>query len=237
MCCFKPGLLFKNTFAKNILFVLILDSNFEQLCYILDGLRLTTKVRLLIMGILAMTLSWINPWCRQTSAILLVLMVTLFMSGCVGEEGSVPDLMTIGDETVDMNKRETILGGDLFTFGDDDKPDRSSRGSGIGVNAFLWRASLDVLSSWPIFSADPFGGVIITDWYAPPQTPNERFKFNVFILDRVLRADGVRVSIFKQIKNTEGVWQQTALQTETQMLVENSILTRAQKFRTDSLQQ
>ena len=65
-------------------------------------------------------------------------------------------------------------------------------GVGIGVNAFLWRASLDTLSIWPIASADPFGGVIITDWYAPPETPNEQFKFNIFILDRSLRADGVR---------------------------------------------
>ena len=188
----------------------------------------------------AMKLSWFSPWHKQASAkslLFLVFLLLAILSGCMGEEGSVPDLMTIDDETVDMDKRETIFGGDLFTFGGEDKPDTPSRGSGIGVNAFLWRATLDVLSSWPIFSADPFGGVIITDWYAPPQTPNERFKFNVFLLDRVLRADGVRVSIFKQIKNPNGEWQQAALQTETQMLVENSILTRAQQFRTESLQQ
>ena len=184
-----------------------------------------------------MKLSWLNPLRNQTLAKLLMLLHLVVLLGCMGEEGSVPDLMPIGDETVDMSKRETIFGGDLITFGDDDKPDGPGRGSGIGVNAFLWRATLDVLSSWPIFSADPFGGVIITDWYAPPQTPNERFKFNVFILDRVLRADGVRVSIFKQIKNPEGEWQQAALQAETQMQVENSILTRAQQFRTESLQQ
>ena len=183
-----------------------------------------------------MRLSWFNPLCRQILAKSLVVIYLVFLSGCMGEEGSVPDLMTIGDETVDMDKRETIFGGDLLTFGDD-KPDTPSPGGGIGVNAFLWRATLDVLSSWPIFSADPFGGVIITEWYAPPQSPNERFKFNVFILDRVLRADGVRVSIFKQTKNSDGAWQQAALQSETQMLVENSILTRAQQFRTESLQQ
>ena len=166
----------------------------------------------------------------------LVFMLVLVFSGCVGEEGSVPDLMTIGDETVDMNKRGTVFGGDLLTFGDDSDDTKPSRGgSGIGVNAFLWRATLDVLSSWPVSSADPFGGVIITDWFAPPSAPNERFKFNVFILDRALRADGIRVSIFKQVKNANGEWRQAALQSETQFLVENSILTRAQQFRTDSL--
>ena len=44
-------------------------------------------------------------------------------------------------------------------------------GTGLGVNSFLWRASLDTLSFMPLASADPFGGVIITDWYAPPDAP------------------------------------------------------------------
>ena len=166
---------------------------------------------------------------------LTVIFVGVLLSSCVGEEGSVPDLMTLGDETVDMSKRETIFGGDLLTFGDDPKRPASGGRSGIGVNAFLWRASLDVISSWPVSSADPFGGVIITDWYAPPETPRERFKFNIFILGRALRADGVRVSIFKQILSAGGEWQQAVLQTDTQTLVENSILTRAQQFRAGSL--
>ena len=166
---------------------------------------------------------------------LTVIFVGLLLSSCAGEEGSVPDLMTLGDETVDMSKRETIFGGDLLTFGAEPKRETSGGGAGIGVNAFLWRASLDVVSSWPVSSADPFGGVIITDWYAPPETPRERFKFNIFILGRVLRADGVRVSIFKQILNARGEWQQATLQTDTQTLVENSILTRAQQFRAGSL--
>ena len=163
---------------------------------------------------------------------LAVILIGALLSSCGGE---VLDLATIDDETVDMNKRETIFGGDLLTFGGDPEPRASGGGSGVGVNAFLWRASLDVISSWPVSSADPFGGVIITDWYAPPETPRERFKFNIFILGLALRADGVRVSIFKQILNARGEWQQAVLQTDIQTLVENSILTRAQKFRTGSL--
>ena len=163
---------------------------------------------------------------------LAAILIGALLSSCGGE---VLDLATIDDETVDMNKRETIFGGDLLTFGGDPATEALRGGSGVGVNAFLWRASLDVLSSWPVSSADPVGGVIITDWYAPPETPRERFKFNIFILGRALRADGVRVSIFKQILNTRGEWQQAALQADTQTLVENSILTRAQQFRAGSL--
>jgi hypothetical protein len=166
---------------------------------------------------------------------LTVIFIGVLLSSCAGEEGSVPDLMTIGDETVDMSKRETIFGGDLLTFGGEPKRAAPGGGIGIGVNAFLWRASLDVVSSWPVSSADPFGGVIITDWYAPPETPRERFKFNIFILGRALRADGVRVSIFKQIMNARGEWQQAVLQSDTEASVENAILTRAQQFRAGSL--
>ena len=163
---------------------------------------------------------------------LAVILVGVLLSSCGGE---VLDTMTIDNETVDMNKRETIFSGDLLTFGGEPDSEAPGRGSGIGVNAFLWRASLDVLSSWPLSSVDPFGGVIITDWYAPPETPRERFKFNIVILGRTLRADGVRVSIFKQILNARGEWQQAVLQSDTQVLVENSILTRAQQFRAESL--
>jgi hypothetical protein len=74
--------------------------------------------------------------------------------------------------------------------------------TGIGVNAFLWRATLDTLSFMPLASADPWGGVINYGWYIDPQTPNERFKATVFILDRRLRADALNVSITKQVWKT-----------------------------------
>ncbi|MDC0189621.1 DUF3576 domain-containing protein [Rhodospirillales bacterium] len=88
---------------------------------------------------------------------LAVILIGALLSSCGGE---VLDLATLDDETVDMKKRETIFGGDALTFGGDDEVDapKGDRGSGIGVNAFLWRASLDVISSWPVSSADPFGG-------------------------------------------------------------------------------
>ena len=77
---------------------------------------------------------------------------------------------------------------------------------GVAVNAFLWRASLDTIAFMPLASTDPFGGVIITDWYAPPETPDERFKVNVYILGKALRADGLKVSVFRQTRDTSGKW-------------------------------
>jgi hypothetical protein len=117
--------------------------------------------------------------------------------------------------------------GGLFGLGSEPKPE----GPTLGVNAFLWRATLDTVSIWPIASADPYGGVVLTDWYAPPTTPSERFKLNVYILDRALRADGVRVSVFRQVRTTGGEWQEASVQPETAARLEEAILMRARQMR------
>ena len=109
----------------------------------------------------------------------------------------------------------------------------SSGGSdtAIGVNAFLWRASLDTIAFMPLASADPFGGVIITDWYAPPETPNERFKVNVYILGRKLRADGLKVSVFRQQQDASGRWNDVNVGPEVAVEFENAVLSQARELR------
>ena len=106
-------------------------------------------------------------------------------------------------------------------------------GGGIGVNSFLWRASLDTVSFMPLSSADPFGGVIITDWYTPPESPGERFKMNIYILGRQLRADGIRVAVFRQAHRA-GNWADSSVKVETATNLENQILTRARQLRVAS---
>ncbi|HEY6983445.1 MAG TPA: DUF3576 domain-containing protein [Reyranella sp.] len=109
---------------------------------------------------------------------------------------------------------------------------KDDQGTGVAVNAFLWRASLDTINFIPLVQADPFGGVIITDWYTPAETPNERMKVQVTILDRALRADGVRVSVFKQQLNPKGGgWVDAQVDPHTNTDIENAILTRARQLR------
>jgi len=72
----------------------------------------------------------------------------------------------------------------------------------MGVNSFLWRASLETLNFMPLAQVDPFGGVIVTDWYASAEAPNERFKANVYILDTNLRADALSLS--KPVQRVDG---------------------------------
>jgi len=118
----------------------------------------------------------------------------------------------------------------LFDFGS--KKDSGGGGQpGVGVNSYLWRASLDTVSFMPVASTDPFGGVIITDWYSPSQTSNERFKINVFILGRELRADGVRCTVFRQTRDASGQWADAPVGPNTGTDIENAILTRAREMR------
>ncbi len=102
---------------------------------------------------------------------------------------------------------------------------------GIGVNAYLWRASLDTLDFLPLASADPFGGVIITDWYTNPQKTDERLKATVYILDTRLRADGLKVTVNKQVAGPAGGWVDAATAAQTEIDLQNAILTRARQLR------
>jgi hypothetical protein len=118
----------------------------------------------------------------------------------------------------------------LFTFG---KGSNTQSGPGIQVNAYLWRATLDTLSFMPLVSADPFGGVIITDWYSPPATPNERFKANAYILSQQMSANAIQVSLFHQVKQN-GQWQDADVDPATVSGLEDRILARAADLKAEA---
>ena len=100
----------------------------------------------------------------------------------------------------------------------------------IGVNAYLWRATLDTLSFMPLLQTDSNGGVIVTDWYINPAAPSERVKVTVTILDQDLRADGLRVAALRQV-NQGGQWVAAPVQAATVQKLEDIILTRARDLR------
>ena len=175
-------------------------------------------------------------------SVILVGAMTLSLAACGGN----PDAVKEGEgrnSGKSSSQRDMIQGlggknreeGSLFgpggLFGT--KADRKEdNGSGVAVNAYLWRASLDTINFIPLVSADPFGGVIITDWYTPAETPNERMKVQVTILDRELRADGVRVAVFKQQTSPKGgAWVDAQVDPRTNIDIENAILTRARQLR------
>jgi Domain of unknown function (DUF3576) len=109
-----------------------------------------------------------------------------------------------------------------------------SRTTAIGVNTYLWRASIDTLSFAPLITADSNGGVIVTDWYAQPATPGERVKLTVSILDQDLRADALRVAASRQV-NQNGQWIDAPVSAATVQKLEDIILTRARDLRRGSV--
>ena len=165
----------------------------------------------------------------------------LLLSACASEEiteedfkGSAGGYEDLEIEDIDYSKRETVFGkGGLNLFGSDEP---KNTGGALGVNSYLWRASLDTVSFMPVNSADPFGGVIITDWHSPTEAPSERFKLNVYILGRALRADGVRVAVFRQVQDRRGTWKDAGVPEETSIKIEDAILFRARQLRNQTLQ-
>ncbi|MDP6895723.1 MAG: DUF3576 domain-containing protein [Rhodospirillales bacterium] len=154
------------------------------------------------------------------------------LAGCESFEASDSSASEDGFGPEYSGKRKTVFGdGGLSLFGDEEP---SNDG---GVNVFLWRASLDTVSFMPVNSADVFGGVILTDWHSSAEAPNERFKLNVYILGRELRADGLRVTVFRQIFTRNGQWADAALPAETKTKIEDSILTRARQLRNTAILQ
>ncbi len=123
--------------------------------------------------------------------------------------------------------------GTLFTTAKSRPSGEAGGGAGLGVNAYLWRGALDTLSFMPLASADPFGGVIITEWYEPPASPGERFKATAYILGRQLRADGVKLTLFRQTL-TDGQWVDAAVAPATTGEIENKVLARARELRSQS---
>lgn len=155
----------------------------------------------------------------------LILCALSFLTACSGDDVdyNVPQKR----EEEYKNSQGKLTGEGIIIAG---RKDDEASASPIGVNSYLWRATLDTLSFMPLVSADPFGGVIITDWYEDPKTPGERFKVNALILDKTLRADGVKITLFKQ-KKVGGSWKDQKVEPPVARTLEDTILTRARELR------
>ena len=110
----------------------------------------------------------------------------------------------------------------------------ASRVTTIGVNSYLWRASLEALSFMPLVQTDSNGGVIVTDWYTNPANPGERVKVTVTILDQDLRADALRVAASRQVAQGAN-WVDAPVQAATVQKLEDIILTKARDLRRSAI--
>ena len=142
--------------------------------------------------------------------VLIVVLSAMLLAACGGTD----DDMDMPDTTTGATAIGGAAGGHMV----------------MGVNAYLWHATLDTISFMPLKSADPFGGVILTDWYSDPSDPNERMRVSVYILDRKLRADGLKVTAFRQTRSGAD-WVDAQVNPDTASKLEDAILTRARELR------
>jgi hypothetical protein len=174
---------------------------------------------------------------NRLNVVLVIMMTGVVLAGCSGAKPNPTDPGYMGYQGPENGNMPegSVLGDSALVFGTaKNKPSDNSTGGGtLGVNAYLWRGALDTLSFMPLASADPFGGVIITDWYTPPTSAGERFKATAYILGRELRSDGVRVTIFRQVLQN-GQWVDTGVSPVTVGEIENKVLSRARELREQS---
>lgn len=170
---------------------------------------------------------------RSCAKLVTLLFAALLLVNCAGKEIEGKSQFPIDPELARKQARGKLTGDGFNLLGGDDSKEVEGN-SPIGVNSFLWRATLDTLSFLPIASADPFGGVILTDWYEDPSAMGERFKVTALILGRSLRTDGIKVTVFKQAKDSSGNWADQPVNTDLARKLEDTILTRARELRVKS---
>jgi len=168
---------------------------------------------------------------RALYAALTLLALTSACSLTPDEEQSYPQT----EEDRRKERLGKITGEGGLTFGGGSEKGSEAGKNPLGVNSFLWRASLDTLSFLPITAADPWGGTILTDWYEDAETPGERYKLNVLILDRQLRADSLKITVFRQKKGKTGQWTDVPTDPALGRKLEDTVLTRARQLRVAQL--
>ncbi len=158
--------------------------------------------------------------------------MSLSLAGC-GSDTTPKQAAVFDPQTTNLPGALAQPSGALFSFGGNKGSSGGQAGTGIQVNAYLWRATLDTLSFMPLVSADPFGGVIITDWYSPPAAPGERFKANAYILSSQMSANAVQVSLFHQVQEN-GEWVDAEADPATASGLEDRILARAADLKAEA---
>jgi Domain of unknown function (DUF3576) len=164
---------------------------------------------------------------RNVAALAACAIVGLVLSGCGGTA------VENANPRIAPEPGSTAGGGSALSLFSSARPAAQNQGSGIAVNAYLWRGTLETLKFMPLASADPFGGVIITDWWTPASSTGERFKATAYILGRQLRADAIRVSLFRQVQQN-GQWVDAPVDEGKSAELEDVVLAKARELRAQS---
>lgn len=133
----------------------------------------------------------------------------------------------------DMDSILTKKSGPLVLYSSKKGPIGSSSddssASGVG-GSYLWRATLESISFMPLSTVDSNGGVVLTDWYSAPSTPNERLKFNILILSSEINISSIKVVAFREVQRFS-VWHSAEVAQDLGRVIEDNILRKAIALR------
>ena len=165
--------------------------------------------------------------------ILSILILLTFLTSCNGATVDRSDEVynpQVGDDRHVSEMKSLITKSDepIIIYGGKKKKSSSSSSSDDGIShSYLWKASLESISFMPLIAVDSNGGAILTDWYSSPQTPNEKFKFNIIITSVDLQISSIKVTAFRQVKNIAGSWHSAEVSRELSQNIEDNILRKA----------
>lgn len=169
--------------------------------------------------------------------ILSIVFLLSFLAACSGQvERNYKDYHPqVGEDLRNSKMNSVITKSDepIVIYGG--RKGSSETGAGTGMSgSYLWRAALDGISFMPLISSDSNGGAIITDWYSSPESPNEKFKFNIFVLSSELQINSIKVVAFKQVRNAAGQWNVVSVNKDLARNMEDDILKKAIALRAKS---
>jgi len=161
---------------------------------------------------------------------LILLFNFIILLGCSSNNSLVSNPVTDVKKTPGLFSKDASKGVSLDSILN---PQSSSSEGGANVNAYLWRASLNILSFTPLISTDALGGTIISDWYVNKNNKNQRIKITAFIKTSELRSNGIEVKV--HIQNfKDGSWSETFTSKDLETKIEDNILNEARNLRNNS---
>ena len=153
-------------------------------------------------------------------------LILLIISSCSSINSNIKNPLTGEKPTPGLFSRDSKKGISLNEILDF----KNKNEINTNVNAYLWRASLNILSFAPLISTDALGGTIITDWYVNNKIKNERIKVTAFIKTAELKSNGISVKVHVQ-KFKDGSWSETFTNKELETKIENNILNEARNLK------
>ena len=101
------------------------------------------------------------------------------------------------------------------------------------INELLWKSSLDTLEFMSFEKVDPFGGIIISDWFINASSSNLRNKVIVSFSNSELKATSIKVSVVREKYEGEN-WISDGYSDGLARKIEDLILSRARELRSNN---